>query len=73
MMTKCIYCGGTGFIPSPTDSPKNACTRCTAGVVPVRERPWWDALPGDYNELTRELDGERADAEAERHQREQGY
>jgi len=27
---------------------------------------WWDVLPGDYNELTRELDGYRADAEAER-------
>jgi hypothetical protein len=34
--------------------------------VPVRERPWWDVLPGDYNELTRERDGYRADAEAER-------
>ena len=72
MMTKCIYCGGTGFIPSPADSPKNACTRCTAGVVP-RAAPTTGALAGDYNELTRELGGERADAEAERHQREQGY
>jgi len=39
--------------------------------VPARERPWWDALPGDYNELTRERDGYREDAIAEQRQREQ--
>ncbi len=31
---------------------------------------WWDVLPGDYNELSRERAGERADAEAERRRRE---
>jgi len=32
--------------------------------------PWWDVLPGDYNELTRERDGYREDAIAEQHERE---
>ena len=37
--------------------------------VPARERPWWDALPGDYNELTRERDAYREDAIAEQRRR----
>ena len=44
-----------------------------AGVAIDREEEkrsergqWWDILPGDYNELTRERDGVRADAEADR-------
>ena len=31
---------------------------------------WWDVLPGDYNELTRERDGYREDAIAEQRERE---
>ena len=66
--TECQYCDGTGLAPmgDGDDHPATSCGFCEDGRVPVRERPWWDVLPGDYNELTRERDGYRADAEAER-------
>ena len=48
--------------------------RASRARAEAERGPWWNVLPGDYNELTRELDGYRADAEAERRQREQwGY
>ena len=45
-----------------------------ASKAKAARRPWWDVLPGDYNELTRELDGAEADAIAEQHERDRlGY
>ena len=45
-----------------------------AAKAKAARRPWWDILPGDYNELTRERDGYREDAIAEQRQHEQwGY
>ena len=37
--------------------------------APAPKRPWHQAIPGDYNELTREKDGYDADDEAIRHRR----
>ena len=48
--------------------------RALAAKAEAARRPWWDVLPGDYNELTRELDGADADAIAEQHERDRlGY
>jgi len=48
--------------------------RAKAARAEAARRPWWDVLPGDYNELSREHDGYREDAIAEQHEREQwGY
>ena len=44
-------------------------TEVEVEVVKQPNPRWWDVLPGDYNELTRELDGYRSDAEAERRRR----
>ena len=55
---------------SDTDPQKTeeAATEVEVEVEVVKQpNPrWWDVLPGDFNELTRELDGYRADAEADR-------
>jgi hypothetical protein len=48
--------------------------RAEAAKAEAARRPWWDVLPGDFNELTRELDGAEADAIAEQHERDRlGY
>jgi hypothetical protein len=48
--------------------------RASKAKAEAARRPWWDVLPGDYNELTRERDGADADAIAEQHERDRlGY
>ena len=66
-LADCRVCKGTGF----STMTGRRCKRCP---LPVPQRPWWDVLPGDYNELTRERDGAEADAIAEQHERDRlGY
>ena len=65
--TTCKYCKGTGFAPMGDKAAKpTKCGFCEDGQQPVR-KSWVREDFDEWSELTKERDGYRADAEAERH------